>query len=108
MPKKYEQKLSDNTTIRVKVQRTIAGTYFHEVPSRKRKPNSMMRLGNSMFALFGPRQDMIPVRHPEYEYAASDDDGARKALAFFVECAESCIKEAEKEGLPVEKMYSLD
>jgi hypothetical protein len=107
MPK-FEQRLSDGTTIRVKVERTIAGTFFREIPSRKRKATSMMRLGHSMFAIVGPRQDLIPVRHPSYEYAASDDDGARKALAFFVECAESCIKEAEKEGIPVEQCYSTD
>ncbi|MER6382116.1 hypothetical protein ACWDBD_38770 [Streptomyces sp. NPDC001118] len=105
---KYEQKLSDGTFIRVKVEQTIAGTYFHEVPSRKRKANSMMRLGNSMFMIAGPRQAVIPVRHPDYDYAASDDDGARKALAMFVEVAESCIKHAEQEGIPVEACYSTD
>lgn len=107
MPK-YEQKLSDGTTIRVKVERTIAGTYFREVPSRKRKANSMMRLGNQMFTILGPRQDLIPVRHPNYDYASSDDAGARKALAMFVEVAESCIKHAEEEGIPVEQCYSTD
>jgi hypothetical protein len=107
MPK-YQETLSDGTTVRVKVQRTIAGTYFHEVPSRKRKANSMMRLGTSMFAICGPRQDLVPVSNSKYDYAGSDDDGARKALAFFVECAEGCIKEAEKEGIPVEQCYSTD
>ncbi|MFF9649710.1 hypothetical protein [Streptomyces sp. NPDC014622] len=106
MPK-YEQKLSDGTTVHVKVERTIAGTFFREVPSRKRKANSMMRIGNHMFAIVGPRQDLIPVRHPSYEYAASEDEGARKALAFFTECAEGCIKEAEKEGIHVEQCYGV-
>lgn len=109
MPKKLNvHTLSDGTTIRVQVQRTIAGTFFHEVPSRKRKGNSMMLLGTQMFALFGPRQELIPVRHPDYSYASDDKEGAKKALAFFVDCAEGCIAEAEKEGIPVEKCYSLD
>ena len=102
---KYEQVLSDGTYIRVRVERTIAGTYFHEVPSRKRKASSMLRLGNHMFGLFGPRRDLVPIRHSDYEYARTDDEGARKALAFFAEGAESCIKEAEKEGIPVEHCY---
>ncbi|MFI8815703.1 MULTISPECIES: hypothetical protein [unclassified Streptomyces] len=104
MPK-YQQTLSDGTTVRVKVERATIGTHFHEVPSRKRKANSMLRMGNSMFAVVGPRQDLIPVRHPDYEYASTDDEGARKALAFFVECAESCIKEAKRERISVEQCY---
>jgi hypothetical protein len=108
MPKKNEHKLSDGTTIRVQTQRTIAGTFFHEVPSRKRKANQMMLLGTQMFTIFGPRQDMIPVRHPDYSYARDDKEGARVALAMFVDVAESCIKHAAEEGIPVEQCYSTD
>jgi hypothetical protein len=106
MPKPHT--LSDGTTISVRTQRTIAGTFFHEVPSRKRKASSLYLLDTQMFALFGPRQDMIPVRHPDYSYAKDDKEGARVALAMFVDGAEACIREAEKEGLPVERMYSTD
>ena len=98
-------KLSDGTTITVRTVRGIIGTEFQEVPSRKRKANTMIRIDSRMYCLIGPRKDMIPVRHPEYSYAGSDAEGARKALAFFVECAEGCIAEAAKEGIPVEQCY---
>lgn len=107
MPK-YEQTLSDRTTIRVKVERTIIGTYFHEIPSRKRKANTMIRIGHQMYSVIGPRQSLIPVSHPEYSVAYSDDAAARIALAMFVEVAESCIKHAEEEGIPVEQCYSTE
>jgi hypothetical protein len=97
--------LSDGTTISVKVVRGIVGTEYREVPSRKRKANTMLRIDNRMYALFGPKQAMIPVRHPDYEYASTEAEGARKALAFFVEGAEACIKHAAEEGISVEDCY---
>ncbi|MEW1547544.1 hypothetical protein [Streptomyces tsukubensis] len=99
--------LSDGTTIRVQSVKTIIGTEYREVPSRKRKANKMLRMDGRMYAAFGPKETLIPVRHPDYAYASTDADGARKALAFFVECAEGCIKQAAQEGIPVEQCYSL-
>lgn len=97
--------LSDGTTIRVSMSKSIIGTEYREIPSRKRKANTMLLMDGKMFAVFGPKKALIPVRHPDYQHASSDAEGARKALAFFVECAEGCIKEAKREGIPVEQCY---
>ena len=105
MSKKNIHTLSDGTTITVRSVKGIIGTEYREVPSRKRKAGAMLRIDGRMYAIFGPRQDLIPVRHPDYEYASSDAEGARKALAFFAEAAEGCIKHAEEEGIPVEQCY---
>lgn len=98
--------LSDGTTIRVRIVRGIVGTEYREVPSRKRKANAMLRIDRSMYSVVGPKAALVPVRHPDYAYASTDAEGARKALAFFVEVAESCIKHAREEGIPVEQCYS--
>ncbi|MCC3766468.1 hypothetical protein [Streptomyces sp. UNOC14_S4] len=97
--------LSDGTTIRVRTIKGIVGTEYREIPSRKRKAGSLLRIDNKMFALFGPEKMLVPIQHPDYAYAATDAAGARKALAFFVEAAEGCIKHANEEGIPVEECY---
>lgn len=99
-------KLSDGTTLKVVTHRTIAGTYFQEVPSRKRKASMLFRLESRMFLVFGNGQ-LIRITHNDYSYAASDREGAELALRFFAEGAEACIAEAAKEGLPVESMYGV-
>ena len=96
--------LTDGTTIKVRTDRTIAGTYYTELPSRKRKGATFMLLVHSMFLLHG--EMIIPIRHPDYEYAANDKDGAVKALAFCVESAEACITESLREGYPIEDNYA--
>lgn len=96
--------LSDGTTLRVRTVRTPAGTHYYEMPSRKRPTGShLMRLDGPMFLV--TTEQLIPIRHPDYSYASTDKIGAEVALRFFVDGAESCIKEAEKEGIPVEQMY---
>ncbi|MBF9135287.1 hypothetical protein I0C86_41285 [Plantactinospora sp. S1510] len=97
--------LSDGTTIRVRIERGIVGSVYHEVPSRKRPGGRLMRVDSHMFLLAGKRDDMVPVSHPDYAYAADDTAGAALALRFFVEGAESIIREATKDGLPVEQYY---
>lgn len=96
-------RLSDGTTVRVRTVRTIAGTYFEEVPSRTRKASTLYRLGTSMFVVFNG--DLARITNPDYAYADDDKSGAALALRFFVDGAEACIAEAAKEGLPVEAMY---
>ena len=97
--------LSDGTTIKVRSVKSIIGTEYREVPSRKRTAGTMLRIDSRMYMIFGPKQSLVPVRHPDYEYASTDAEGARKALAFFVEAAEGCIKEAAEQGIPVEQCY---
>lgn len=99
-------KLSDGTTIKVRTERTIAGTYFHEVPSRKRHGATLLRLDTHMFLVFS--KDLVPIRHPDYAYASDDKVGAALALRFFVDSAEATIAHAEAEGIPVEDCYAKD
>lgn len=101
-------RLSDGTTINVRSIKGLIGTEYREVPSRKRKAGVMMRIDNRMYVILGPRKSLVPVRHPDYGYAGSDTEGARVALALFVEAAEGCIKHAQEEGIPVEQCYSID
>ena len=99
-------RLSDGTTIKVRTERTIAGTYYTEVPSRKRPGSQLMTLGDHMFLIM--RSHIVPIRHPKYEYASTDKLGAELALLFFVDSAEGVIAEAAKDGLPVEDYYAKD
>lgn len=95
--------LSDGTTLRVRIRTSIAGTFFTEVPSWERKTSTMMRLDTRMFILAA--KHLVGITHPDYSYAEDDKAGAEIAMKFFVECAESCIAEALKEGIPVAAMY---
>lgn len=106
-------KLSDGTTMRIRMRRTIAGTYFEEVHSLKgrQKFGSLWRLDTAMFFIpGGVDRDYVPGRitNPDYGYARDDKHGMEVALKFFVDSAEACIQEAAKEGLPVISMYRLD
>lgn len=97
--------LSDGTTLRVCVVRGIVGTEFREVPSRKRKAGSLMRIDNRMYLVCG--KSLVPCTNPDFEYARDDKQGAELAMKFFVEAAESCIAEAKREGIPVERCYGV-
>ena len=100
-------RLSDGSTVTVRTATDLLGCdLYTEVPSRKRPGAQMQRIDGRMFLL--TRRHHVPVTHPDYSYAATKADGARKALAFFTESAESCITEAEREGLPVESMYTTE
>lgn len=103
--RKNTHTLSDGTTIKIRSVKSIIGTEYQEVPSRKRKAGTMLRIDGRMYMIFGPKKALVPVRHPDYEYASTDAEGARKALAFFVEAAEACIKHAAEERIPVERCY---
>ena len=106
MPATKPHRLSDGTTITIKTDRTIAGTYYYETPSRHRKGATFMRLERSMYLLTDGH--IIPISHPDYAYAPDDKAGAAKALAFCVDSAEACITHAEEEGIPVDWCYTLD
>ncbi len=96
--------LSDGTTMRVRTERTIAGTVYREIHSRKRPSyGSLMRLDGHMFLIL--EEQLVPVSHPEYAYADSDTAGAALALSFFADSAESCIAHAAAEGIPVDDCY---
>jgi hypothetical protein len=95
--------LSDGTTIRIRTRRTLAGTVFEEVPSRKRNGATLMRLGNRMCLVF--RKDLLPIENPDYSTATSDKAGAEVAMRFCVAGAESVIEHAASEGIPVEDCY---
>lgn len=75
-----------------------------ELPSRKRPGGQLMRLGDHMFLIM--RSHIVPIRHPDYEYASTDKAGAELALRFFVDSAEACIAESLREGYPIEDNYA--
>ena len=100
-------RLSDGTTISIKVQTDLSGTaHYTEVPSRRRQGCTFLRIGHHMYLVI--HGDMVRITTPKYVYAASVREGAAKALAFCVDSAETVIAEAAKDGLPVEDYYATD
>ncbi|MCY0955823.1 hypothetical protein [Streptomyces sp. H27-H5] len=95
--------LSDGTTLGIRVVGLIVGEEYLEVPSRKRKAGSLMRIDKSMYLMAA--KNLVPIRHPDYSYAESRKAARELALRFFVQSAEGCIEEAAKEGIPVEQCY---
>jgi hypothetical protein len=104
MAGQLSQRLSDGTTITLRVSRTLIGTQFTEVHS-VRGPHKwpLMWMDGGMYVLYG--RDMTRIQHPDYSYAATAAEAARKALAFYVDSAESVIEYAKNEGIPVADCY---
>ena len=103
MAKPVTHKLTDGTTITIRAQSTILGPRFVEVPSRKRNACAFQLIDGHMYLEL--RSDLVRITHPDYEYAASSSEGARKALAFCADSAESCIAHAAAEGIDVSECY---
>ncbi|PPT14834.1 hypothetical protein [Streptomyces cinnamoneus] len=97
--------LTDGTTLKIRIERGIAGTVFREVPSRQRPAGSLMRIGTAMHLV--TRSHLTPIVPDRWASAADDAEGAEIALAFFTESAEACIEHASAEGIPVEQCYSI-
>jgi hypothetical protein len=101
--------LSDGSTYTVRVVRGLAATEY--VVRHSVIPTAggvLMRLDGPMY-LTGMGQKpaaLIKIRHPEYEYASTEADGARIALAFFSDSYESTLRHAEEEGIPVRDCYA--
>lgn len=105
MTAKLSERLSDGTTITVRQTRTLIGTQFTEVHSVRREGrHPLLWMDGGMYALYGTR-DMARIRHPDYSYAVNAAEAGRKALAFFVDAAESVIEQAKREGIPVGDCY---
>ena len=105
MASKLSQRLSDGTTITVRRSGTLLGTQFTEIHSvRGVHKNALLWMDGRMYALYGNR-DMMRISNPDYSYAATAADAGRKALAFFVDSAESVIEYAKSEGIPVADCY---
>jgi len=105
MAKQLSQQLSDGTTIKLLQARTLIGTKFSEVHSVRGVHNwSLLWMDGGLYALYG-HGDMARIWHPDYTYAATAAEAARKALAFYVDTAESVIEHAKSEGIPVADCY---
>ena len=105
MATRLSQRLSDDTTITVRPSRTLIGTQFTEVHSvRGVGKNALLWMDGGMYALFG-QGDMLRISNPDYSYAPTEAEAGRKALAFFVDSAESVIAHAKSEGIPVADCY---
>lgn len=99
------QRLSDGTTITVRRSRTLIGTQFTETHSvRGVSKNALLWMDGGMYGLYGKR-DMMRISNPEYSFAPTEEEAGRKALTFFVACAESVIEHAKNEGIPVADCY---
>ncbi|MFF7021436.1 hypothetical protein ACFY97_10515 [Streptomyces klenkii] len=61
-------------------------------------------LGRVLFLMFG--DELLRMQNARYEFAETASEAAEKALAFFAECAETCIQHAKAEGIPVENCYT--
>jgi hypothetical protein len=97
-------RLSDGTTITLRQSSTLIGTQFTEVHSvRGVNKNALLWTDGRMYALHG--RDMMRITNPDYSYSPTKAEAARKALAFFVDTAESVIEHAKREGIPVADCY---
>ncbi|MCC2278921.1 hypothetical protein LKL35_26345 [Streptomyces sp. ET3-23] len=98
--------LSDGATLRVSIERGPTGdAVFHE--RNTNNPRGGGRIywrGEHLYLLFN--DELLAMQDPRFEFAHGEADAAEKALAFFVQCAESCIQHARAEGIPVEHCYS--
>jgi hypothetical protein len=97
--------LSDGATVRVRIERGITGdAVLHELNANN--PNGGSRIywsGEGLYLML--RDDLLRMQNPRYEFAGTATEAAEKALAFFTECAESCIRHAQAEGIPVQACY---
>ncbi|MEV3858449.1 hypothetical protein AB0J38_29560 [Streptomyces sp. NPDC050095] len=98
--------LSDGATIRVRIERGITGdAVFHELNSNDWSGGGRIYwLGERLFLMFG--DELLAMRNARYELAGTLAEAAETALAFFVECAETCISHAKSEGIPVSDCYA--
>ncbi|WP_371671250.1 hypothetical protein OG985_28690 [Streptomyces sp. NBC_00289] len=102
--------LSDGATVRVRVERGLTDdAVFHEQNSNN--PNGGGRIywsGQGLYLMWGggEREQMLRMQDPRFESADSIADAAAKALAFFTQCAEGCIRHAQAEGIPVRACYA--
>jgi hypothetical protein len=97
--------LSDGATVRVRIERGITGdAVFHELNSNNwRGGGRIYWSGEGLYLMFG--DDLLRMQNSRYESAGTAAEGAEKALAFFTECAENCIRHARGEGIPVSQCY---
>jgi hypothetical protein len=104
MAAKHSRRLSDGTTITLRQSRTLIGTQFTEVHSVRGVSGwSLLWMDGGMYALRG--RDMQRITNPAYSHAPTQAEAARKALAFYVDSAESVIEHAKREGIPVADCY---
>ncbi|MEU7905866.1 hypothetical protein [Actinoplanes sp. NPDC049118] len=105
MAARLSQRLSDGSTITVRRSRTLIGTTFTEVHSvRGVDKHALLWMDGGMYGLYG-RGDLMRISHPDYSHAPNEAEAARKALAFYVDSAESVIAYAKTEGIPVADCY---
>ncbi|MFF4244329.1 hypothetical protein ACFYY2_07615 [Streptomyces sp. NPDC001822] len=98
--------LSDGATVRVRIERGPMGdAMLHEQNSNNwRGGGRIYWRGRRLHLMFG--DDSMPMQNPRFEFADDVDEAAEMALAFFVECAESCVTHAKGEGIPVQSCYT--
>ncbi|MFE0104162.1 hypothetical protein [Streptomyces sp. NPDC059009] len=97
--------LSDGATIRVRIERGATGdAVLHELNSNNWQGGGRIYWrGERLFLMFG--DELLAMQNARYEFAGTLADAAEKAVAFFVECAENCIRHAKSEGIPVSACY---
>lgn len=98
--------LSDGATLRVRIERGRAGdVMLHEQNANHGGGGSRIYWRSSrLYLMVG--DEMHAMVNPRFEHAESVDEAAELALGFYVECAESCIRHARAEGIPVAHCYT--
>ena len=98
--------LSDGAAIRVRIERGMTGdAVFHELNSNNWAGGGRIYWsGGSLYLLFG--DELLAMQNSRYESAGTLAEAAETALAFFVECAENCIRHAKSEGVDISACYS--
>lgn len=102
---------SDGTEFRARVERGIMGTLLRVTHSTIKTAGGELLwdhpYGTALWYLpRGGRGQLVRITHPDYEYAATRAEALRKALAFFGESYESCLKHAAEEGIDVRGCFA--
>ncbi|NUV86619.1 hypothetical protein G6W61_10415 [Streptomyces sp. KAI-26] len=98
--------LSDGATVRVRIERGMTGdAVLHELNSNNWAGGGRIYWsGGNLYLMFG--DELLAMQNARYDMAGSVTQAAEKALAFFVECAENCIRHAKHEGVDISACYT--
>ncbi|MFE7479993.1 hypothetical protein [Streptomyces sp. NPDC057552] len=98
--------LSNGAKLRVRIERGLTGgVVLHERNDLNPFGGGRIYwLGQVLFLMFG--DELMRMQNARYEFAKTESEAAEKALAFFAECAETCIRHAVAEGVAIESCYT--
>ncbi|MER6314591.1 hypothetical protein ABT237_12585 [Streptomyces sp. NPDC001581] len=97
--------LSNGAKLRVRIERGLTNdVVLHEQNDLNPFGGGRIYwLAGVLFLMFG--DELLRMQNARYEFAETASEAAEKALAFFLECAETCIQHAKAEGIPIADCY---